>query len=151
MPKTVIADTTCFIVLSDIDELDLLRRVYSEIITTHTIAEEFGEVLPSWVQVRSAIDRIREVELSQQVDKGEASAIALALEMPGSLLILDDMKARRLARSFHLQLTGTLGVLIKAKQIGVIDAIKPALVKIQDSNFHISDELIEEVLRISQE
>ncbi len=151
MPKTVIADTTCFIVLSDIDELEVLRKVYSEIITTHTIAEEFGATLPSWVQVRSPKDRIREEELSQQVDKGEASAIALALEMPDSLLILDDMKARRLARTLHLQLTGTLGVLIKAKQIGVIDAIKPQLVKIQASHFHILDELIEEVLRISQE
>lgn len=151
MPKTVIADTTCFIVLSDIDELDLLQKVYTEIITTHTIAEEFGAVLPSWIQVTSPKDRVREVELSQQVDKGEASAIALALEMPDSLLILDDMKARRLARTLHLQLTGTLGVLIKAKQIGIIDVIKPTLIKIQASRFHISDELIEEVLRISQE
>ncbi len=151
MPKTVIADTTCFIVLSDINELDILRKVYSEIITTHTIAEEFGEVLPSWVQIKSPKDRIREVELSQQVDKGEASAIALALEMPDSLLILDDMKARRLARMLHLQLTGTLGVLMKAKQIGVIDAIKPLLAKIQATQFHISNELIEGVLQISQE
>ena len=71
MPKTVIADTTCFIVLSDIDELDLLQKVYTEIITTHTIAEEFGAVLPSWVQVTSPKDKVREVELSQQVDKGE--------------------------------------------------------------------------------
>jgi predicted nucleic acid-binding protein len=71
--------------------------------------------------------------------------------MPDTLLILDDMKARRLARTLHLQLTGTLGVLIKAKQVGIIDAIKPILVKIQASHFHIADELIEEVLRISQE
>jgi predicted nucleic acid-binding protein len=65
MPKTVIADTTCFIVLSDIDELDILRKVYTEIITTHTIVEEFGTELPSWVQIRSPKDKIREVELSQ--------------------------------------------------------------------------------------
>ena len=71
--------------------------------------------------------------------------------MPDSLLILDDMKARHLARTLHLQLTGSLGVLIKAKQIGIIDVIKPTLIKIQASRFHISDELIEEVLRISQE
>ena len=151
MPKTVIADTTCFIVLSDIDELDLLHKVYSEITTTHIIAQEFGTVLPSWVQVRSPKDTIREAELSLQVDKGEASAIALALEIPDSLLIVDDMKARRLARTLHLQLTGTLGVIIKAKQMGIIDVIKPILIKMQASHFHISDELIEEVLRISQE
>lgn len=55
-----------------------------------------------------------------QIGKGEASAIALALETADNVLILDDWKARRLAERLGLSVTGTLGVLIKAKNTGII-------------------------------
>ena len=46
MPKIIISDTSCFIVLTNIGELDLLYKVYGRIITTIDIATEFGETLP---------------------------------------------------------------------------------------------------------
>jgi predicted nucleic acid-binding protein len=59
MRKTIISDTSCFIILSNIGQLDLLKKVYGEIITTSTIAEEFGEDLPSWVKIENVSDKLR--------------------------------------------------------------------------------------------
>jgi len=76
-----------------------------------------------------------------QIDKGESSAIALALEIPESTLILDDYKARKIAEKLGLNITGTIGVIIKAKLKGIIPSIKPVLMKIKQTNFRISIEL----------
>lgn len=97
MPKVIIADTSCFIILTNIGNLDLLHQVYGQIITTPDIATEFGEILPNWVEIKHVKDHCRQRLLEMQIDKGESSAITLALETPGSKLILDDYKARRIA------------------------------------------------------
>lgn len=81
------------------------------------------------------------------VDKGEASAIALALEIPGSTLIIDDYKARRTAENAGLSVTGTFGVIIKAKKLGIIPMVKDILSAIASTDFRISPELIEAVLK----
>jgi hypothetical protein len=62
-----------------------------------------------------------------QIDKGEASAIAVALESPGCTLILDDYKARKIAEKLVIDITGTIGVIIKAKLTGIIPFIQPLL------------------------
>jgi predicted nucleic acid-binding protein len=66
-----------------------------------------------------------------QLDRGEASALALALETPDSTVIIDDYRARRAAKNLGITFTGTIGVIIKAKPIGVIPTIKPLLSKIK--------------------
>jgi predicted nucleic acid-binding protein len=97
MPKTIISDTSCFIVLTNIGELDLLHKVYGSIVTTIDIAIEFGEPLPDWVVIEKVTDKYRQQLLEMQIDKGESSAIALALETPNSTVILDDYRARKIA------------------------------------------------------
>ena len=82
-----------------------------------------------------------------QVDKGEASAIALALETPGSTLIIDDYRARKVAQKLNLKFTGTIGVLVKAKLIGVIPLIKPYLELIIQTNFRITPEIEQQALK----
>ena len=139
--KLIISDTSCFITLSNIGELELLRLLYKQIVTTPEIAEEFGESLPDWVEIVSVSDKTKQELLEIQVDKGEASAIALALENENSFLILDDNKARKLAHSLKLDVTGTVGVIVTAKQKGVISSIKPILQKIKETNFRISADL----------
>ena len=119
MPKTIISDTSCFIILNNIGELDLLQRVYGIIITTPEIADEFGEQFPSWVDIRSAPNGYYQQILELQIDKGEASAIALAIEIPDCVIILDDNKTRKVAENLGLEITGTLGVIIKAQLNGV--------------------------------
>lgn len=141
MPKPIIADTSCFIVLSNIGELDILQKVYGEIITTPEIASEFGEVLPEWVEIISVKDIYRQQLLEMQIDKGESSAIALALEIPNSTVILDDYKARKIANQLSISFTGTIGVIVKAKLNGVIPSINPFLLKIKQTDFRLSAEI----------
>jgi predicted nucleic acid-binding protein len=64
------------------------------------------------------MDDARLSAIHKLVDVGEASAIALALELPDAYLILDDRRARKVAVTFGLQITGTLGILLKAKLTG---------------------------------
>ena len=86
-------------------------------------------------------DKYKQRLLEIQVDNGEASAMALALEIEKSLLILDDYKARRLAKNLNIDYIGTIGIILLAKQKGIINAIKPILEKIKETNFHISADL----------
>lgn len=151
MPKAIISDTSCFIILSKIEELNLLKRVYGQITTTPDIVEEFGEAMPEWVLIESVSDRSKQKILELQIDKGEASAIALAMETPQSTLILDDFKARKIAQQLGISYTGTLGVIIKAKLNGIIPSIKPYLEKMKVTNFRISEVLELEALREANE
>jgi len=141
MHRIIICNTSCFIILSKIGELDILQKLYGEIITTPDIAEEFGEILPDWVNIKSAESQNTQRILETQIDKGESSAIALALEMANSTLILDDFKARKIAQNLVLVFTGTIGIIVKAKLNGVIPSIKPFLEKIKATDFRISFEI----------
>jgi predicted nucleic acid-binding protein len=81
-----------------------------------------------------------------QIDKGESSAIALALETPDSTVILDDYRARKIAEQLGINYTGTVGVIIKAKINGVIPSIKPILAKIKETDFRISADIERQAL-----
>ena len=151
MPKAIISDTSCFIILANIGELELLQKVYGKVITTIEVVTEFGEPLPEWVLIEGAKDKERQQFLEMQVDKGEASAIALALEFPKSTIILDDLKARKVAESLKLQITGTVGVIVKAKKIGLIPSVKPYLDKLRKSDFRLSDAIAMAALREANE
>ncbi|MEP7128655.1 MAG: DUF3368 domain-containing protein [Chitinophagales bacterium] len=141
MPKAIISDASCLIVLTNIGELELLHEMYEQIVTTTEVAEEFGLQLPEWIEIKKAVDKYRKLILEIQIDSGEASAIALALEFDESLLILDDYKARKVAEHLGLEITGTIGIIIKAKIRGLIPSIKPYLEKIRQTDFRMSDEL----------
>ncbi len=144
MPDTIISDTSCFIILSNIGELDLLQKLYGTVTTTLIVANEFGVQLPEWVIVKAAVNQHYEHILALQVDIGEASAIALAIESEQCVLIVDDYKARKLAINLGLKITGTLGIIIKAKIKGIIPSIKPIIDKIRDTDFRLSDEIIQQ-------
>lgn len=151
MPKTIISDTSCFIILSEIGELDLLNKVYGEIVTTQDIANEYGEDLPNWVKIEEVVDKYKQQLLEMQIDKGESSAIALAIETPNNTVILDDYKARKIAQQLGLNCTGTIGVIIKAKLSGVIPSIKPILEKMNATNFRLSVDVQLQALKEAKE
>lgn len=141
MHRTIISDTSCFIVLANMGELELLRKVYGQVVTTLDIAIEYGEILPEWVGIATVKDKSKQQLLEMQIDRGEASAIALALETPDSTIILDDYKARRIAEQLGLIFTGTIGIIIKAKLNGIIPSIKPLLEKIKQTDFRLSADI----------
>lgn len=147
MPEVVIADTSCFIALSRIASLDLLQKVYGRVSTTTTVANEFGQALPAWVSMEDPNDLRTVRTLALQVDPGEASAIALSMERDGSTLILDDRKGRIVATALGLKVTGTLGVLVKAKRVGALPSIKPLIAALRTAGFRTSEELEQALLR----
>ena len=151
MPKVIISDTSCLIILTKIGEIDLLRHLYKTVTITQEISLEYGENLPEWFEVQQVKDHYRQQLLEMQIDKGEASAIALALETSDNIVILDDWKARKVAERLGISVTGTLGVIIKAKNTGIIPSIKPYLDKIRDTNFRISEELEQIALKEANE
>ena len=77
MPDVVIADAGCFIILSNISELDLLQKVYIKIITTPDIAHECGESLPEWVIIKSPSDFQKQQILELQIDKGKCNCFSV--------------------------------------------------------------------------
>lgn len=147
--EVVIADTTCFILLDKIGELNLLRSLFGSVVTTTIIASEFGDSLPEWVRIKEVKDVLFQSTLD--VDRGEASAIALAIESPPSLIVLDDDKARKKARKLQLNVTGTLGLFLKAKREGIIPDVKSMLIKVQKTNFYYSESVFNEILKLAGE
>lgn len=151
MPKVIISDTSVLILFQKINRLDLLQGIYKEILTTPEVAEEYRDELPVWIIVQAVTDRKYQELLEIQVDKGEASAIALSKEFSHVLLLLDDLKARKLASKLGLKFTGALGIIHRAKQEGLIDRIKPLLDEIVNTDFRISEKVINELLLINGE
>jgi len=151
MPKIVISDTSTLILFQKIEEFNLLKKVYGELITTPEIAEEFGEKLPDWIKIQSVSDKKYQDFLETQVDSGEASAIALATEFDEVLLLLDDLKARKLATILKFKITGALGVIHRAKQMSIIKKVKPLIDKLLLTDFRVAENIIDEILKLNNE
>jgi predicted nucleic acid-binding protein len=85
------------------------------------------------------------------MDEGEASAIALALETKNCLLIIDEKKGRKLARTLHIKIAGTLQILLLAKSKGIITSLAQLLSQLEEKNFRFSTGLKEEILKKANE
>ena len=141
MHKAIISDTSCLILLHKIGELELLYKLFGTIITTGEVANEFGLPLPEWIEIKEPVNKNYQSIIEASVDKGEASAIALAVELEDCLLIIDDLKGRKFAHQLGLTIIGTIGILLDAKLAGIIPLVNPLLTKIKETNFRISENL----------
>ena len=147
MPPVIIADANCLILLEKIGALELLPQLFGRIIVTDIVAAEYGLPLPEWVAVQTVQDASQLQLLALTLDRGEASAIALALEQAECLLLIDERRGRQVALRLQLPVVGTLGILLRAKSSGFIGAIKPLLDEIGATNFRLSEHLIQLVLK----
>jgi predicted nucleic acid-binding protein len=147
----VIMDTSCLIALTKIGALDIVSKMYRRIVITEKIKEEFGEALPQWIEVVEHPNTISWQLLERILDAGEASAIALAITFENALLVLDDLRARKEARRLGFKMTGTLGVLFRAKQANLISALKPYIDRLQATGFRISQPVVDDLLALSNE
>lgn len=120
MSILIISDTSCLIALERINRLDLLKDLFQQIVTTIEVQEEFGKKLPGWVKIVEVQNTVKLQELEILLDKGEASTIALALETGKSILIIDEKKGRKVAKSLKIEIIGTLKIIQMAKQKGII-------------------------------
>lgn len=150
MPE-IISNTSCLIALDDIGMLNILKSLYGKISISTEVSQEFGKQVEDWIEIKQVKDRNYLKILNNLVDLGEASTIALALEFDEVLTILDDLKARKLAKNLKVKYTGLLGVLLKAKDKNVISSVKEVLLKLKSANFFISKAIEEKVLRLANE
>ncbi len=151
MPEVVISNTSPVFYLHRLGRLELFQKLYQRIVVPEAVVAELqtgrrqGEDAPDvrryeWIEVRS----VREPQLlglSADFGPGEKEVLALALKESESLVIIDEQLAREMARLRGLRVTGTAGVLLKAKQKGYIPAVKPLLDQLVEMHFRLSDEV----------
>ena len=157
----VICDTSPLQYLHQIGLLHLLPILFGTVQVPMAVAAEITEgrrrgiPLPelaglSWVTTRP-VDARRLTSLPRQLGSGEKEVLALGLEAADSLLVLDDRDARRHAITMGLEITGTVGLLLLAKERGVLDLIQPALDRLQGLRFRLSAETRRIVLNLAGE
>lgn len=105
-----------------------------------------------WVVRRRVSNRRHVTYLRSQLDPGESEAIALAREVGGATtLIIDERRGRRVAKSLGLQVIGSAGLLVTAKDLGLISTVEPLLIRLRDSGLRLSYQLSDEILEAANE
>ncbi len=156
-----VVDTGPLVYLAQLGRLHLLRDLYSPCIPSAVQSEIavwtldahrlIDEDIEDWLQVISLEDVAMRDYLLPEIDLGEAEVIALAKQLGTPRVIMDDQDARRHARLRELEPLGTLGVLLQAKQRGLLPAIRPEINRLAETNFYFSPSLIEAVLQAANE
>ncbi len=154
--QPVISNTSPLIGLWGLNYLSLLQDLYTEVWIPREVENEFlaldaivfREALNSapWIKVVDLTDP-QNAAIYQGIDAGEAEVFALAAEHNARLVLLDENKGRKKAKEIGLTVKGTVGVLLEAKEEGLIDVIKPLLIQLRDNRIHLSESLISKALR----
>jgi predicted nucleic acid-binding protein len=147
--EPIVSDSTCLIGLERINLLTILPEVFETVTIPSRVEEEFGRSFP-WLKVENPSDTSLIASLNSEIHLGEAQTIALA-HAKSSLVLLDERRARSVARRLRLRMIGTIGTLIIAKQRRIIPKVGPVLDQLELKNFYIGDELKNEALRIAGE
>ncbi len=158
----VVSNTTPFSELAKVGRMNLLgdifgkviipQEVYNEITTgTHPAVNAVKSA--NWIEVLS-IRNSQQVSILQSetnLDLGECAAIILAEELGANRVLIDEWAARKVAKSRHLPVTGTVGILLIAKHKGLIESVKPVLDELMAQGKRISQQLYQEVLDMAKE
>ncbi len=150
MTERAVTNSACVIALERIGQLDLLPRVFARVFAPPAVRSELRTAAP-WLTIQAPASAPLVTALATQLGAGEAGAIALALEIGDAPVILDDKKARAVARRAGLSVIGTLGVLLLAKRQGILPRIEPVLGALREAQFHMSPALYGEALRLAGE
>ena len=159
--REVISNTSPLQYLYQLDLLDLLPTLYGEVLVPIGVVKEIaagrslGVALPDiesipWLRVRE-VQTPALLSLVPDLGAGEREVLALALERPSPLVVLDDALARRFAEKLGMALTGTLGLLLRAKQMGRIDRVQPYLASLESLNFRLDDRTRLNILKLAGE
>jgi predicted nucleic acid-binding protein len=103
-----------------------------------------------WFKIEQIQDR-KSIAYFLDLDKGEAEAIVLATESEADLILLDESLGRFHAKHAGLRVTGTIGILLKAKKQGLISELKPLILELKDNGVWLSESLIERILELANE
>ncbi len=160
--RVVISDSSLLIHLSQIGCLNILKELFGKILIPPAVYREVvidGLERPGSREVKEAswikVVEVRNVHLKRilqlSLDEGEAETIVLALEINADRVLLDDREARLQAKRLGLRVTGTLGVLLRAKKLGLVGGLKEELNKLREFGFRISKDLEEDILKAAGE
>lgn len=127
----IISNATPLIAFSKIGQLPLMQELVGELLIPEIVAQEISDyrasgpgsiefVKESWIRIKPLESETQMQLLLPTLDRGEAATIALALECQASLILMDELTGRKVAESLQLKVSGSVGLLIKAKQIGAI-------------------------------
>lgn len=156
--RKVVVNTTPLIALSHVRQLNILKKLYGEIIIPEAVYRELSVKEESvckktvdssldWIRVDTIENQMAKTMYRTQLHDGEVEVMILAKEIAADVVIIDDANAKKHAKYLDLPVTGTLGVLIKAKQKGYIDELKPVLQRMVENGIYISQSLIELCLK----
>ena len=161
--RVVIADSSVFIHLANIGKMVLLRELYQEVLIPPAVWEEVvvaGKGRPGetglrlaidekWISIASPAPDISLPANAPPLHPGETEAIHLAMSNPGSLLVMDEAAGRTLSKQLGLQVIGIVGLLVLAKQRGLIPNLANELQRLRVvGGFRLSSELTQHALRI---
>jgi len=155
--KIVLADASPLIGLARAGGLHWLRELYKTISITKVVRGEAAgsRELPGAIAISAALKqgwiRVLRQEWAApplpRLDTGEASTLRAAIALgTGILVILDDLQARREAQRLGILITGTAGIVVEARQAGLIPAARPIFTRLAEEGFHLGDDLVRAVL-----
>lgn len=160
MPE-IICNTSPLQYLHQLGLLDVVSAIVGQLTIPPAVVAEIehgkarGVDLPDlhkldWVLIRTPQSRTS-VPLVTDLGPGETEVLMLALEAPEAIVVLDDALARQLAEALGLRLTGTLGLLLDAKQAGLVPALAPLLDQLQALRFRLAPQTRTAVLKLAGE
>jgi uncharacterized protein len=154
----VVVNTSPLILLAKIGRLDLLARLYNQVVIPQAVWAELREKQgPETEQVEKLIQtgvlrRQKALahhlsQVSSDLGRGEQEAIALAVQLQAALVILDDQEGRRIARQKSLAVTGTIGVLTEAREKGLLTSIRRELDRLVEAGMWLDELFYHRVLQ----
>lgn len=147
----IVADTGPLIALAGIDRLELLGELYGDVLVPDAVHEEvlaggsYGVGLASYRRSGVRVEPVGRIEpsLAALLDKGEAAVITLALAQTIDQLLIDEQKARKVARSIYgLRVFGSVRVLLDAKRQGLIGNLRVALEEMKDNGYYLHETIV---------
>jgi len=152
----IIGDSSALIALSVVNKLELLEKLYKNLFVPQAVYDEVTQVgRPQSDKLKQFLQsRVKVVDINIKkvgLGLGELEAITLYKELDADVLLIDDNRAKKYAVLNDVKVIGSLGILIKAKEKGYIDKVKPLLNDIMKSEVYISDKLVAKVLDICGE
>ena len=153
LAQAVVTNTTPLIALTAATgSLEALRFLYSRVVVPYEVAQEirvggrnaFGVDVfesASWLEIGSAPVALAPY-LQNALDRGEASVIQTALDLGLQRVCIDEALGRRIARLSNLSVTGSIGVLVKAKSLGYVVSIPEALERMRERGIWLSQDVV---------
>jgi len=159
----VVSGTSVLLNLCRISAEGLLPELFHEVWIPPVVEAEFlrlaaarsrfrGIAMPAWVRVSPPVQMAPAVLACSGLDPGESAALSLALELCASAVLMDEAAGRRAARTLHVATIGIVGILLRAKDQGLIPAVRPLFARLrEEAGLWLSPEFEAEVLRLAGE